>query len=334
MSHSVYILLSEKKGWSGWTYIGYTVDPLRRLRQHNGELTQGAYRTSKGRPWKLVMVVSGFHEERQALQFEWAWQHPNESLRLRHLYEGKSYIRKIDEKIMAKTRVLVVMLNTNPWKRLALSVHIFDDRAVGVENFCAMVPIHVKVVVGEEWQKPTVDMESELLAELREDHDCSICRNSCSMATVVCCTHPLCRAKSHIICLASTWVNAEGVDGTKHLIPTGGKCPVCTRQLLWGEVISLRRHFIQEAINPTKPKKGRKEKKKVDETQSSVQRTYRMAQAVCGQPTQRRAFQSILSSSSGEESSTEADIVTDDDMSSSQIARAVERLKMRIEERH
>jgi len=55
------------------TYIGATVDPDRRLRQHNGEITGGARRTS-GASWTRSCYVSGFPTWVSALQFEWAWK--------------------------------------------------------------------------------------------------------------------------------------------------------------------------------------------------------------------------------------------------------------------
>jgi structure-specific endonuclease subunit SLX1 len=57
----------------GRTYVGATVDPDRRLRQHNGEITGGA-RATKGRAWKRVFLVGGFADERAALRFEWRWK--------------------------------------------------------------------------------------------------------------------------------------------------------------------------------------------------------------------------------------------------------------------
>ena len=55
------------------TYIGATVNPDHRLRQHNGEIVGGAKRT-KGHVWKRALYVSGFPNWVAALQFEWAWK--------------------------------------------------------------------------------------------------------------------------------------------------------------------------------------------------------------------------------------------------------------------
>lgn len=60
----------------GCTYAGVSPDPVRRLRQHNGEIKGGAkYTTSKGPGWTHMCLVHGFQNKIQALQFEWASKH-------------------------------------------------------------------------------------------------------------------------------------------------------------------------------------------------------------------------------------------------------------------
>lgn len=59
-------------------------------RQHNGELTAGAYKTLRGRPWAMQMLVHGFPSKLAALQFEWAWQHPDRSRHLINAAEGST----------------------------------------------------------------------------------------------------------------------------------------------------------------------------------------------------------------------------------------------------
>jgi predicted GIY-YIG superfamily endonuclease len=73
------------------TYVGATVNPDRRLRQHNGEISGGA-RATRGGVWRRVYLIGGFTEERAALQFEWRWkwlsrrEAPGETWRERRAY--------------------------------------------------------------------------------------------------------------------------------------------------------------------------------------------------------------------------------------------------------
>ena len=56
-----YLLRSLDPGHPLKTYIGFTTNPERRLRQHNGDLKCGGARRTKraGRPWTFVCVVHG-----------------------------------------------------------------------------------------------------------------------------------------------------------------------------------------------------------------------------------------------------------------------------------
>jgi len=67
-------MLQTCDGGRSKTYVGATVDPARRLRQHNGEISGGA-RATKGRQWRRHFLVGGFVDERAALRFEWRWKY-------------------------------------------------------------------------------------------------------------------------------------------------------------------------------------------------------------------------------------------------------------------
>jgi structure-specific endonuclease subunit SLX1 len=70
----VYLLEST----SGATYVGATIDPDRRLRQHNHEISGGAYATGAkvavGEIWSRICYISGFPSWSSALQFEWRFK--------------------------------------------------------------------------------------------------------------------------------------------------------------------------------------------------------------------------------------------------------------------
>lgn len=56
------------------TYAGYTVDPARRLRQHNGELAGGARATTRrSSAWRFAFVVggAGLDSASTAMSLEW-----------------------------------------------------------------------------------------------------------------------------------------------------------------------------------------------------------------------------------------------------------------------
>jgi len=70
MSFACYCLVSE----AGTTYVGFSTDVDRRLRQHNREI-QGGAKATQGRTWKRICTVAGFPTKQSALQFEWKWKY-------------------------------------------------------------------------------------------------------------------------------------------------------------------------------------------------------------------------------------------------------------------
>ena len=102
-------------------YVGFTKTPRKRLRQHNGEISAGAWKTHKHRPWKHVGIVSGFPNGIVAFQFEWQWQHAKK-VRILKEYQGKQRGGS-----PAMLGVLAALLSTPLWQRLNLVVHFLDN---------------------------------------------------------------------------------------------------------------------------------------------------------------------------------------------------------------
>ena len=48
-------------------YIGATTRPVKRLKQHNGEMKGGAMRTNNKGPWRFHCIISGFRTWKEAL---------------------------------------------------------------------------------------------------------------------------------------------------------------------------------------------------------------------------------------------------------------------------
>jgi predicted GIY-YIG superfamily endonuclease len=66
--HIVYCLRRTKPDGKR-TYVGYTMNLKRRLRQHNGEIAGGA-KSTRGAQWEVMFYVSGFPSKKIALSCE------------------------------------------------------------------------------------------------------------------------------------------------------------------------------------------------------------------------------------------------------------------------
>ncbi|PBK91735.1 hypothetical protein ARMGADRAFT_1081895 [Armillaria gallica] len=204
------------------TYIGSTPNPPRRIRQHNGELTQGASKTKNKRPWVMHMLVHGFPSKLSALQFEWAWQHPDLS---RHLQEQRR-ARALSSCI----KCVHSMIATPPFDSLALRVILFTPDAHTIWH--KLAPSSLPAVYHPEGVSTLPIPYPAPLPAKTPGTTCSVCTlplDGDPLTTAIC-SMPTCSASSHLTCLASHFADGR-------MIPRGGNCPECGEYVLWGDII-------------------------------------------------------------------------------------------------
>lgn len=145
-----YLVGSQNPVMKGKSYVGFTVDPPRRLRQHNGVLSCGAKYTRRLRPCVMLLVVHGFPSKVQALQFEWAWQKPRLSRAVRETAQRLGVSDK-SSSILNKTKLVMAMLSLSPWCHLPLTVHFFcpETREIAASTVCAETPEHMEMTLGD-----------------------------------------------------------------------------------------------------------------------------------------------------------------------------------------
>lgn len=73
----------------------------------------------------MTLVVYGFPTQVQALQFEWAWQHPTKSKAVRKVATqiGQSGSRGVKGKI----RLMIEMLHLSPWRYFPLTLQYLSS---------------------------------------------------------------------------------------------------------------------------------------------------------------------------------------------------------------
>jgi structure-specific endonuclease subunit SLX1 len=286
--YACYLVTSLDPSKNGKSYVGFTIDPPRRLAQHNGAIANGAKYTMRLRPCDMVLVVSGFNDKVQALQFEWAWQHP-ESCRATRAFARE---RNVSDKTSApakKAMVMCQMLNTAPWKHMPLTVHCMSD--VGerlIEKYADVMPAHV-----ERRRTTTREMEAIVAASANGDEDefeeeiddvtrarvmdigvgetpsasasASLPNGAARTCGADACGKVIrsdravgcaaCGARFHPVCLARYFFDRAGDEAlswSSQLIPERGPCMRCGKRLTWGAAVSAgtARETVIETTTP------------------------------------------------------------------------------------
>ncbi|CAB3220120.1 unnamed protein product [Arctia plantaginis] len=226
--YGVYLLYCINPKYKGRTYIGYTRDPNRRIMQHNrGTWAGGAHRTNNKGPWKMVMIIHGFPNNISALRFEWAWQNPNTTVRLKHLNLKK--IPRKETEFKFKLRVLSEMLRVGPWFRLPLIIRWLEDDYK--EEFLPerKPPAHMVLCQGTVKSK---NLKRIVISNTIVTEECLLCSNYIlSGQSKLTCLNANCELLAHVTCLADIFLSPG------EYVPIEGNCPFCNTKLKWGDLI-------------------------------------------------------------------------------------------------
>lgn len=247
--YGCYLLCSLNEKHKGRTYIGFTVNPNRRIQQHNAGYNKGgAKRTSGKGPWEMVLIVHGFPNEISALRFEWAWQNPEKSLRLKHLVpKTRQY------NFVFKFNVLAEMLRIGPWTRLGLTIRWLKQEYKKDFPMNKQPPPHIPITYGlvQILDKRKAQTEPQNTNLFKSTDKCFVCKMRINEANneilsknlngLKC---PNCQELFHSTCLASFFIDEE--ENCLQLLPVNGKCPSCDSHLMWADLVNYRMNSFKK----------------------------------------------------------------------------------------
>jgi structure-specific endonuclease subunit SLX1 len=185
----------------------------------------------------MVLIIHGFPNEISALRFEWAWQNPEQSLRLKHLVPKTKHYNFI-----FKFNVVAEMLRIGPWCRLPLTIRWLKQEYEQQFNINKMPPAHMPIVYGpvKIVKKPSKQQQQKKAIEVQatqstsQSKNCFLCKTLTNDSNRIKCIK--CHVDTHMTCLSKVFLNKE----TDQMMPIEGDCPRCTQCFLWGDLMRFR----------------------------------------------------------------------------------------------
>lgn len=194
------------------------------------------------------MIVHNFPDMTSALRFEWAWQQPKGSTRLKQI-ESIQKKKPRESNFSYHFRILTELINVGPWNRLGLKVRWFETEYT-TQFPPGRFPEQMEICYGAiRIKKPKASQaitQDQLLQQaIQARTECNLCLEQIRdvQNERVFCTNNKCKLVAHIVCLAKLCLHEQG-----HYVPTMGVCPLCSVNLIWGDVIRKKKgyHVIEE----------------------------------------------------------------------------------------
>eukprot|EP01039_Chlorochromonas_danica_P007492 gene7492-8283_t len=266
VAYYCYLLRSLATPTSRASYIGFSTNPHHRLRQHNGEVSAGAWHTSKRRPWIHVVVIEGFPNKVTALMFEWQWQHPDKS---RHTGNTSAIVaggsgstapprRKSYHGYKAKLETLKLLLDQPLWQQLGLRVHIVDDSChttiltlLGHNRRIVLMPstpLIISQLNSSVTPATTTTTTTSCPADVVVQGRCLLCKEEAGSWKVWQCAS--CSSLHHLHCLGIAMVNTA-TESVVDLVPRQGVCQGCGTRLMWSAIVQQHRKATPNASTTT-----------------------------------------------------------------------------------
>ncbi|EFO16704.2 GIY-YIG catalytic domain-containing protein [Loa loa] len=213
----VYCLLSRSSNryFKNRCYIGYTVNPNRRIRQHNaGKEFGGAKKTDHRGPWYgYGMHHTWFSKQCVCITIRMGLAKSRE-VEKATTFEFK---KKTNETAFEfRLRIACHMLNSDPWRRLSLTFRWLLPELEIPFPLDVLPPSHIAVEHG------AVTKISTVIPQLREEYDvigiCSLCLKSINSISELlrCSATEICKSHFHMRCLSKYALNAD--DEYKNLV--------------------------------------------------------------------------------------------------------------------
>jgi len=200
----------------------------------------------------MILCVWGFPNKVMALQFEFAWQHPNICRNVREKVEHLEFCRTNGNGrqrpvfgVMQNLEVLIEMLKATPYSRMPLRLHFLDE---GVWNqlpkmpAAQALPTHMNKNQGSFDDLEQQCHESMMVIPVTSSV-CAKCKEKWKVGDrLVSCPH--CECPLHVTCAAMLCSKSTN---TKQLMPDEPACcPQCTRSSEWMVLVRSHRTWMED----------------------------------------------------------------------------------------